>query len=100
MQALQWGILNAHVSALCLRAAFTRLAVLVVQVGAARQAGLLMVAGVVWYVSGSKTALCTAERAARAAVLRSRLASSTSSSSSLTFTVRKAAMSWLSSWYQ
>ena len=40
MQALQWGILNTHVSALCLRAACTRLAVLVVQVGAARQAGV------------------------------------------------------------
>ena len=45
MQALQWGILNAHVSALCLLAAFTRLAVLVVQVGAARQAGLLYGSG-------------------------------------------------------
>jgi len=45
MQALQWGILNTHVSALCLRAAFTRLAVLVVQVGAARQAGSLYGSG-------------------------------------------------------
>ncbi len=41
MQALLWGILNTHVNALCLGAAFTRLAVLVVLVGAARQAGLL-----------------------------------------------------------
>ena len=45
MQALLWGILNTHVNALCLRAAFTRLAVLVVQVGAARQAGLLYGSG-------------------------------------------------------
>ena len=45
MQALLWGILNTHVNALCLRAAFTRLAVLVVQVGAARQAGLVYGSG-------------------------------------------------------
>ena len=45
MQALLWGILNTHVNALCLCAAFTRLAVLVVQVGAARQAGLLYGSG-------------------------------------------------------
>jgi hypothetical protein len=41
MQALLWGVLNTHVNALCLRAAFTRLAVLAVQVSAARQAGFL-----------------------------------------------------------
>ena len=51
MQALQWGILNAHVSALCLLAAFTRLAVLVVQVGAARQAGLLYGSGALYDTS-------------------------------------------------
>ena len=45
MQALLRGILNTHVNALCLCAAFTRLAVLVVQVGAARQAGLLYGSG-------------------------------------------------------
>ncbi len=45
MQALLWGILNTHVNALCLCAVFTRLAVLVVQVGAARQAGLLYGSG-------------------------------------------------------
>ena len=45
MQALLWGILNTHVNPLCLRAAFTRLAVLVVQVGAARQAGLVYGSG-------------------------------------------------------
>ena len=45
MQALLWGILNTHVNALCLGTAFSRLAVLVVQVGAARQAGLLYGSG-------------------------------------------------------
>ncbi len=45
MQALLWGILNTHVNALCVCAAFTRLAVLVVQVGAAWQAGLLYGSG-------------------------------------------------------
>ena len=45
MLALLWGILNTHVNALCVCAAFTRLAVLVVQVGAARQAGLLYGSG-------------------------------------------------------
>ena len=45
MQALLWGILNTHVNALCVCAAFTTLAVLVVQVGAALQAGLLYGSG-------------------------------------------------------
>ena len=39
------GHLNTHVNALCLGTAFSRLAVLVVQVGAARQAGLLYGSG-------------------------------------------------------
>ena len=48
MQALLRGILNTHVNALCLCAAFTRLAVLVVQVGALHgRQGYCMVAGVV-----------------------------------------------------
>ncbi len=46
MQALLCGIINTHVNALCFRDAFTRLKVfLVVQVGAARQAGLLYGSG-------------------------------------------------------
>ena len=40
MQALLWGIPNTHVNALCLHAAFTTSA-FVVQVSAARQAGLV-----------------------------------------------------------
>jgi hypothetical protein len=43
-QALLWGILNTHVNALCIRAAFTTLE-FVVQVSAARQAGLLYGSG-------------------------------------------------------
>ena len=44
MQALLWGIPNTHVNALCLHAAFTTLA-FVVQVSAARQAGLVYGSG-------------------------------------------------------
>jgi hypothetical protein len=96
MQALLWGILNTHANALGLCAAFTRLAVLVIQVGAARQAGLLYGSGRCMIRQWLEDRAMCSGKGLTTEVLRSRIAStstSSSSSSSSTFMVRTSAKS-------